>query len=56
MLQFYFTQNIFGDIGPRPNKDEIINHNEESLLQKLNPFSNFDLSIIGNRYLVWLGL
>ncbi len=47
MLQFYFTQNIFGDIGLKPVKGKIINHNEDENIAKLNPFSNFDLSIIG---------
>jgi proton-dependent oligopeptide transporter, POT family len=47
MLQFYFTQNIFGDIGLKPNKNEVIDHNEEENISKLNPFSTFDLSIIG---------
>ncbi len=47
MLQFYFTQNIFGDIGLKPVKNEIIDHNEEENISKLNPFSTFDLSIIG---------
>ncbi|WP_035668466.1 peptide MFS transporter [Flavobacterium sp. 83] len=47
MLQFYFTQNIFGDIGLKPVKNEIVNHNEDPSVAKLNPFSAFDLSIIG---------
>ncbi len=47
MLQFYFTQNIFGDIGLKPLKNEIINHNEDESIAKLNPFSKFDISIIG---------
>jgi POT family proton-dependent oligopeptide transporter len=47
MLQFYFTQNIFGDIGLKPIKNEIINHDEDAAVAKLNPFSTFDLSIIG---------
>ncbi len=47
MLQFYFTQNIFGDIGLKPDKNEIIDHNEDENISKLNPFSKFDLFIIG---------
>lgn len=47
MLQFYFTQNIFGNIGLKPIKNEIVNYNEEASVSKLNPFSAFDLSIIG---------
>jgi POT family proton-dependent oligopeptide transporter len=47
MLQFYFTQNIFGDIGLKPIKNEIVNHDEDVAVAKLNPFSTFDLSIIG---------
>jgi proton-dependent oligopeptide transporter, POT family len=47
MLQFYFTQNIFGDIGLKPDKNQVIDHNEDKNISKLNPFSTFDLSIIG---------
>jgi len=47
MLQFYFTQNIFGDIGLKPVKGEITNYNEHENIAKLNPFSTFDLIIIG---------
>lgn len=47
MLQFYFTQNIFGDIGLKPVKGEIANYNEHENIAKLNPFSTFDLIIIG---------
>jgi proton-dependent oligopeptide transporter, POT family len=46
MLQFYFTQNIFGDIGLKPVKGEIINHNEDENIAKLNPFSQFDMVLI----------
>jgi proton-dependent oligopeptide transporter, POT family len=46
MLQFYFTQDIFGDIGLKPVEGEIINHNEDANIAKLNPFSQFDLSLI----------
>jgi POT family proton-dependent oligopeptide transporter len=46
MLQFYFTQNIFCDIGLKPVKGEIINHNEDENIAKLNPFSQFDMVLI----------
>ncbi len=47
MLQFYFTQNIFGDIGLKPNPNQTITHKDEEAVAKLNPFSQFDLIIIG---------
>ena len=46
MLQFYFTQNIFGDIGLKPvNNAESteIEHPDEA---QRNPFSKFDLALI----------
>lgn len=47
MLQFYFTQNIFGDVGKKPAKDtgeaSVDETPEESTR---NPFSRFDLVII----------
>ncbi|WP_256010592.1 peptide MFS transporter [Desertivirga xinjiangensis] len=57
MLQFYFTQNIFGDIGLKPvnnTESKEIEHPDEA---QRNPFSKFDLvlialiSVIG---LVWV--
>jgi len=47
MLQFYFTQNIFGDIGLKPVPNEVVDFKEDQSISKLNPFSNFDLTIIG---------
>lgn len=54
MLQFYFTQNIFGDIGLKPVKEspESLKALEEAEMKtnpneaKRNPFSTFDLIII----------
>ncbi|WP_293301912.1 peptide MFS transporter [Pedobacter sp. UBA4863] len=46
MLQFYFTRNIFGDIGTKPEKGEVIDENETPEEATRNPFSKFDLSII----------
>ncbi|EDM34447.1 proton/peptide symporter family protein [Pedobacter sp. BAL39] len=45
MLQFYFTQNIFGSIGLKPvaDKQEATEHPDEATR---NPFSKFDLVII----------
>jgi POT family proton-dependent oligopeptide transporter len=46
MLQFYFTQNIFGDIGLKPiiDKNEITTEHVDEATR--NPFSKFDLAII----------
>ncbi|MDI1257548.1 MAG: peptide MFS transporter [Flavobacterium sp.] len=46
MLQFYFTQNIFGEIGLKPTKEnqEVLNETPEEA--KRNPFSGFDLAMI----------
>lgn len=47
MLQFYFTKNIFGNIGLKPAKDEnIVDEDEDPAVAKRNPFSVFDISII----------
>lgn len=53
MLQFYFTQNIFGKVGLKPNKIEneneiVIDKSTESNKEEStrNPFSKFDLTII----------
>jgi POT family proton-dependent oligopeptide transporter len=47
MLQFYFTQGIFGNIGLKPveNKEEEVSDNLEESTR--NPFSKFDLLLIG---------
>lgn len=46
MLQFYFTRNIFGDIGTKPEKGEVIDENESPEEATRNPFSKFDITII----------
>ncbi|TDQ10985.1 peptide MFS transporter [Pedobacter metabolipauper] len=46
MLQFYFTQNIFGDIGLKPVKDEVIEVSDNLEESTRNPFSKFDLVLI----------
>lgn len=47
MLQFYFTRNIFGDIGKKPVKgEEEKEENESPEEAKRNPFSKLDLGII----------
>jgi POT family proton-dependent oligopeptide transporter len=46
MLQFYFTQNIFGDIGLKPviDKNEVSTEHPDEATK--NPFSKFDLALI----------
>ena len=47
LLQFWFAQNIFGDIGKKPIHSE---NNNQSVLDsepKFNPFTNLQLTIIG---------
>jgi proton-dependent oligopeptide transporter, POT family len=46
MLQFYFTRNIFGNIGTKPEKNEVVDENEAPEEATRNPFSKFDISII----------
>ncbi len=46
MLQFYFTRNIFGDIGLKPNKENETHFEESPEEATRNPFSKFDLSLI----------
>ncbi len=46
MLQFYFTRNIFGEIGTKPEKGEVIDESETADEATRNPFSKFDISII----------
>lgn len=46
MLQFYFTQNIFGEIGLKPVTTNEIDLNEKPEEATKNPFSKFDLAII----------
>lgn len=47
LLQFWFAQNIFGNIGLKPVKKEIDpNSTDEADNSKLNPFTSFELGII----------
>ncbi|WP_443947439.1 peptide MFS transporter [Pedobacter sp. AW1-32] len=47
MLQFYFTRNIFGSIGLKPKKNEVIVDESESPEEaRKNPFSAVDLAMI----------
>lgn len=46
MLQFYFTQNIFGEIGLKPVKTNEVDLSEKPEEATKNPFSKFDLAII----------
>jgi proton-dependent oligopeptide transporter, POT family len=46
MLQFYYTQNIFGDIGLKPTHENKEITNDASNNYPENPFSIFDLSLI----------
>jgi proton-dependent oligopeptide transporter, POT family len=46
MLQFYFTQNIFGDIGLKPVENKV-DADEAPEVAKKNPFSKVDLILIG---------
>jgi len=47
MLQFYFTQNIFGTIGLKPTSNEENDEAEDAAVITKNPFSKTDLGIIG---------
>lgn len=46
MLQFYFTQNIFGEIGLKPVKGDDVVVNETPEEARRNPFSKFDIAVI----------
>jgi POT family proton-dependent oligopeptide transporter len=46
MLQFYFTQNIFGEIGLKPVKEDANLATDTDEDASRNPFSKFDLIII----------
>jgi POT family proton-dependent oligopeptide transporter len=46
LLQFWFAQEIFGDIGTKPLTNDIKNSNTASIEPKLNPFTNFQLTLI----------
>ncbi|MBB2148982.1 peptide MFS transporter [Pedobacter gandavensis] len=47
MLQFYFTQGIFGNIGLKPVKNEVEEVSDNLEETTRNPFSKFDLLLIG---------
>jgi len=48
MLQFYFTKNIFGSIGLKPEKNEnLVDADEDPAEAKRNPFSRLDIVLIG---------
>jgi POT family proton-dependent oligopeptide transporter len=47
MLQFYFTQGIFGNIGLKPLKNDVQDLEETAEEATRNPFSKFDLVLIG---------
>ena len=48
MLQFYYAQSIFGSLGDKPEKSEnnIVNTTTENKVEKLNPFSILDYSLV----------
>ncbi|HKG04969.1 MAG TPA: peptide MFS transporter [Pedobacter sp.] len=46
MLQFYFTQGIFGNIGLKPLKGDLVDESETPEESTRNPFSMFDLVLI----------
>ncbi len=47
MLQFYFAQNIFGDIGIKPVKDNTVSMKLEFEGDRYNPFTAVDKLLIG---------
>lgn len=47
MLQFYFTQGIFGSIGLKPLKNDVKDLTETAEEATRNPFSKFDMVLIG---------
>ncbi|WP_455170129.1 peptide MFS transporter [Aegicerativicinus sediminis] len=46
LLQFWFAQNIFGDIGLKPGKVENTTAKARNDESKLNPFTNFQIGLI----------
>ena len=46
LLQFWFAQNIFGDIGTKPITLESTTNTVSADEPKLNPFSSFQLALI----------
>ena len=47
LLQFWFAQNIFGDIGKKPILNEKTSESSSDDEPKFNPFTNIQLTIIG---------
>ena len=47
LLQFWFAQNIFGDIGKKPILSEKTSESSSDDEPKFNPFTNIQLLIIG---------
>ena len=47
LLQFWFAQNIFGDIGKKPIKTDDAAKEVSANEPKFNPFTHFQLAIIG---------
>ncbi len=61
MLQFYFSQNIFGNIGIKPVKEESTPENDEKQLEfkgdRLNPFTLLDrilIALSGSIGIIWV--
>ncbi|NBL64584.1 MFS transporter [Flavobacterium sp. NST-5] len=52
LIQFWLSQNIFGDIGLKPVKKEVLTTDEDN--DKLNPFPVWQLALIG--LMTFLGL
>jgi len=46
MLQFYFTQGIFGDVGRKPTKEDNLKKASNDDGDKRVPFTTFDLTLI----------
>jgi POT family proton-dependent oligopeptide transporter len=46
MLQFYFTQGIFGDVGKKPTKEDNLKKASNEDGDKRVPFTTFDLTLI----------
>ena len=46
LLQFWFAQEIFGDIGTKPLTIDVESSSTDSIEPKLNPFTNFQLTLI----------
>jgi POT family proton-dependent oligopeptide transporter len=46
MFQFYFAQKIFGDIGTKPNQQEIASPKLEFESDRFNPFSKLDMVMV----------